>query len=277
MIQPILFILPPNFRSQIEDALSSGTEEIRLRAGQAVHMVAANGEQAIGSQIVRAEDLQNILSAACGGSVYAVNDRLKEGFLTLPGGHRMGICGEAVTEHGSIRTIRNISSLSIRIAREYPGIGFAPKDSTLILGPPGSGKTTLLRDCIRLLSDVGGKRVSLVDERGEIAACTNGIAQFHIGRRTDVLAGCKKEQGIAMLLRSMNPQWIAVDEITKAEDVEALCRSSYCGVRLLATAHADSINDLRNRPVYRVMLEHRIFKQAALLQHNHIFRLEELL
>ena len=136
--------------------------------------------------------------------------------------------------------------------------------STLILGPPGSGKTTLLRECVRSLSD-GGSRVGLVDERGELAACRLGIPQMDVGAQTDVLTGCGKSEGIYLLLRAMNPQWIAVDEITAPEDIRAMEEASYCGVRFLATAHAFSPDELRRRPLYRRLRELELFQRLLIL------------
>jgi len=274
----IISILPISIKQSIARHINSKTEEIRLRVGQVPYVVTQSSEFPVMTcgQSVRSEDLQFVLSAVSSASLYSVNDKLREGFLTLRGGHRLGVCGEIVAESGCIRTVRNISSLSIRIARERQGIGFIPTDSTLILGPPGSGKTTLLRDCIRQLSDMARSRVGIVDERGEIAACRDGVPQFQVGARTDVLSSCEKEQGIMMLLRSMNPHWIAVDEITKSQDVDALRHSAYCGVKLLATTHAYSFEDLHHRPIYRKLLDDGIFPNKVLLRSDHTLVEEEI-
>lgn len=183
----------------------------------------------------------------------------------------MGVCGEVVWENNAIHSLRNFSSISIRIAHEHKGIGTIPSRSTLILGPPGCGKTTLLRDCVRLLSDADECRVALLDERGEIAACRDGVPGFDVGGHTDILTGCQKATGIIMLLRTMNPQWIAVDEITREEDIRAMVQASYCGVRLLATAHADSLQDLQRRPIYRELMEQKVFEDYLLFQREHKF------
>lgn len=270
MYQEVLFVLPHAIQKCISPCMDTASEEIRLRIGQAPHIVSNGDERPVSSSIrVNTEDLQYVLSAASSASLYAVNDKLREGFITLPKGHRLGICGEAVTEHDAVKTIRNISSINIRIAHERQGIGFQPRNHTLIIGPPGSGKTTLLRDCIRRLSDSSRERVCILDERGEIAACRNGVPQFDIGQRTDVLCGCKKQTGMLMLLRSMSPQWLAMDEITKSEDVEAVIHASYCGVKLLATAHADSLSDFRRRPIYRQLAEANIFENLVFLTRDH--------
>lgn len=211
--------------------------------------------------------LAELLRRATKNSAYAVQDQIRQGFLTLPGGHRMGVCGSAVCERGEIRTIREIQSLSLRISHERIGAAdpcmnllWSHPGSALIHGSPGSGKTTVLRDAVRQLSDRFGERVGIVDERGEIAACLDGQPQFRVGRLTDVLSFCPKRTGIELLMRSMRPEWIAVDEITAEADVEAILRASYCGVRFLATAHTLGADDLQKRPVYRRLLSSGVFE-----------------
>jgi len=225
-----------------------------------------------GTVSVTAEDLRYVLSAATGGSRYSAENTVREGFITLSGGHRIGVCGTTVTESGAIKTIRDVSSLSIRVAREKIGVGIRPAASLLIAGPPGCGKTTFLRDCIRILAEEGQNRVTLIDERGEVAACRHGMPQFRIGPTTDVISLCPKALGIPMALRVMNPQWIAVDEITREEDVEALCRGAYCGANLLATCHVWREEDLRKRPVYRRLLATELFREGILLSPDHGWR-----
>ena len=212
--------------------------------------------------------LEEIVSAATNRSCYSAEASLREGYVTLPGGHRIGLCGTAALRESRIQSLRELSSVSIRIARQ---VSCAPPEllrrldaSTLILGPPGSGKTTLLRECVRSLSD-GGSRVGLVDERGELAACRLGIPQMDVGAQTDVLTGCGKSEGIYLLLRAMNPQWIAVDEITAPEDIRAMEEASYCGVRFLATAHAFSPDELLRRPLYRRLRELELFQRLLIL------------
>ncbi len=271
-MKTILSILPPAIRALVAERSDEAMEEIRLRMGHAP-CYTCNGMERVFSQHrpVGREDLQFVLHAASGSSLYSFQDTLRQGFLTLRGGHRMGVCGEVVWENNAIRSMRDFSSVSIRIAHEHKGIGIIPKRSTLILGPPGCGKTSLLRDCVRLLSNVEQSRVALLDERGEIAACREGVAGFDVGGHTDILTGCHKSAGITMLLRTMNPQWIAVDEITQAEDVRAMVQASYCGVRLLATAHADSFADLHRRPVYQELMKQNVFEDFLVFSYDHKF------
>ena len=191
----------------------------------------------------------------------------------------MGLCGSALWQNGEVQFIRPIFSMNLRIARARRGIGGAVLhqlctegkfQSTLILSPPGYGKTTLLRDLICGLSNGGAfcvpHRVGLVDERGELAAMYDGVPQLEIGVCTDVLEGCPKAQGLMMLLRGMNPEILAVDEITAPEDVEALRTAAGCGVSLLASAHGKNRADLRRRPVYRELLQEGIFSKVVYIE-----------
>ena len=269
-MKPVLAILPGALRESVGRLRADSLEELRLRAGRPPTAVLNGQESRIPGcvEAMTSRMLEEIVAAATNRSCYAAEASLREGYVTLPGGHRVGLCGTAALRDGCIQSLRELSSVSIRIARQ---VSCASQEllrqldsSTLILGPPGSGKTTLLRECVRSLSD-GGSRVSLVDERGELAACRLGVPQMDVGRHTDVLTGCKKSEGIYLLLRAMNPQWIAVDEITAPEDVHAMEEASYCGVRFLATAHAFSPDELRRRPLYRRLRELELFQQLLIL------------
>ena len=194
----------------------------------------------------------------------------------MRGGFRVGLCGTAVMKEGVNTNLRDLTSAAIRIGREHPGVGEAvvPQllrdgayQKTLILSPPGGGKTTLLRDLTRRLSD-GGRRLALVDERGEVAVCWRGEPQMDVGAMTDVLDGCPKSLGIPMVLRAMNPQIIAVDEITAREDIRAMALAVGCGVGLLATIHASTVEELREKPLYRQLLEDRVFRLAVRIENR---------
>ncbi len=269
-------ILPSRLRQaalELPAELRSGAEELRLRAGG--ELTALVGEEEFplcGS--VTAEELETLCDIAADFSRYAAMETLREGYLTVRGGFRLGLCGTVVMKEGAAANLRHLTSAALRIGRECPGIGEAllPQltegggfRNTLLISPPGGGKTTLLRDLVRLLSG-GGWRVALVDERGEVAVCHQGLPQMDVGPRTDVLDGCPKAIGIPMVLRAMNPQIIAVDEITLREDIRAMTMAAGCGVGLLATVHAGSVEELCERPLYRELLEHRVFRLAVCIR-----------
>lgn len=257
-------------------------EEIRLRNGQAVTLTVGGRE--VGLTVATKQAwIESILSSATGYAVYSAQELLKNGFVTLRGGHRVGICGTAVYQNGEVSTLKEISSLNLRIARQIHGIGARPADylwthpgSVLIIGPPGRGKTTLLRDLICELSDRFHYRIGIADERMELAACAGGQAQLDVGAHTDVLSGIRKAQATQMLLRTMNPQWIAVDEITAAEDIAAIVSASYCGVFFLATAHAATRAELKERPLYRQLLDTGFFENLFIIQPDRSVRLERM-
>lgn len=276
-LEPVLRILPPEYRAALQSCGYSDLTELRLRAGRAPCLLHGGGQLLLDAPPVRAETLQTVLQAATGQSAYAAVT-LRQGYLTLPGGHRLGLCGTAVLQDGGIRSLKEPSSVCIRIAadREVPlrGLEEAAKGNLLLIGPPCSGKTTLLRCLLRRISRQG-VRVGLADERSEVAACFGGVPQMDVGPNTDVLSAMPKAQALMQLLRTMNPQLLACDEITAPEDVEAVRTCSYCGVKLLATAHAERAEDLIKRPLYRALLQLRVFERLAVLTPDRQFHMEE--
>lgn len=267
------------------------TEEFRLRAGWPMTALIDASEQPLGGEPVEGAELEKLVEIASGASVHTVLDQVRRGYLTFEGGHRIGLCGTAVLREGEIHALRCISSANLRIARQVKGAAGPVLDrlcpggrlaDTLILAPPGLGKTTLLRDLIRSVSEGEGcspLRVSLADERGEVAAMYNGLPQLEVGRRTDVAEGCPKAQGLMMLLRAMNPQVLAVDEITAPEDVKALITAAGCGVTLLATAHGEGRAGLERRSLYRPLLEEGLFRFLVRIRREgerRVYDVEEL-
>lgn len=254
-------------------------EELRLRMGRPMTAVFPQGELTLGTNPVTGRELEQLLELASRASVHTVADQLRRGYLTVQGGHRVGLCGTPVLRDGQIHGLGRLSSAAIRVARQVAGAA-APVErelldaagtlcSTLILAPPGAGKTTLLRDLIRMISQGEGmvpQRVAVADERGEVAALWNGVPQLDVGQRTDVLEGCPKAQALMLLLRAMNPQVLAADEITAPEDVAALISAAGCGVKLLATAHGSGREDLSRRPLYRQLMEAGVFERLLLIR-----------
>lgn len=224
-------------------------------------------------------DIELFLSYVCQNSIYAFEEEIKKGFLTISGGHRIGIAGQVVLDiQGNIKTIKNISYLNIRIAHEVKGVSDEILPilyqnrrllNTLIIAPPGCGKTTLLRDIVRQVSDgnlYGNPcQVSVVDERSEIAGCYRGIPQNHVGIRTDVLDACPKRIGMMMLLRTMSPQVMAIDELGGMEDVEALYHVVNAGCTILVTIHGEDIEEIRRKRYLSELLEEKVFKRYIIL------------
>ncbi|NCB63398.1 MAG: stage III sporulation protein AB [Clostridia bacterium] len=276
-------LLPYEFRQAalgIQDTEKARIEEFRLRLGRPLMVSSVDGEYPLHGceTLLKTADLGTVLEIASQASAHTVLDRVKNGFVTVRGGHRVGICGSAVVKDGEIYNLRQISSMAIRIAKEVPDAagGVLPSltengilQSTLILSPPGLGKTTLLRDLIRRVSDGIGilpRRVGVADERGELAAMYDGLPQVDIGARTDVVDGCAKSAALTMLLRGMNPQVLAADEITAAADVRGMEEAAGCGVTLLCTAHGGSASDLWTRPLYRRLMEAELFQKVVLIR-----------
>ncbi len=231
--------------------------------------------------IVNGTDIKETIEYISSFSLYAYEDEIRQGFITVQGGHRIGLAGKVVLEQGRIKNLKHISFVNIRMSHEKRGCGssilpYIFSDNkichTLVISPPGCGKTTLLRDIVRLVSDGDVERpgisVGVVDERSEIGACYRGIPQNDIGRRTDILDCCPKAEGMLMMIRSMSPALIAVDEIGKREDIDALAYVMNCGCQILATVHGSSIDDVKNKPILRKLVEEKMFKRYVVLSGN---------
>ena len=265
-------------------------EEFHLRAGRCMSVLLPEGERSL-EAIVTSEELETLCDIAAEFSRYASMETLRQGFLPVRGGFRVGLCGSAVMKDGAVTNLKQISSAVIRISREQKGIAqaVAPRlfrdgrfVSTLLLSPPGGGKTTLLRDLVRQLSQGEGvppQRITLIDEREEIAVMYRGQPQMDVGPRTDVLSGCPKALAIPMALRAMNPQIIAVDEITVREDLRAISQAAGCGVALLATIHAANREELARKPLFARLLEMRVFQRIVTItveNGRRVYRVEAL-
>jgi stage III sporulation protein AA len=270
----LLSILPISMREDVNFVGKDTLQEIRMRLGNPPELICSGGSREL-SKKMDLFDLQFVINTASRYSPWLAGT-LSQGYLTAPGGHRIGVCGEAIVKNGLMTGIKNPSSLCIRIARDFPGMindRNVLEGSVLIIGQPGSGKTTFLRDLIRLRSNRSTGSVAVVDERGEIFPAASGFAW---GRRTDVLTGCSKREGMEALLRTMGPETIAVDEITSATDCEGLLHAAWCGVSLIATAHASSRYDLCSRPVYRPLIDAKIFDMLVILQKDKSWKIERM-
>lgn len=265
----LINILPLRLRAEVDTKGKHTLQEIRLRLGSEPELICCDGSFWLNDSVT-ADDISFAVNAASRYSPWTAST-IRKGYITAPGGHRVGLCGDAVIQNGEMTGIRNPVSLCIRVSRDFPGIAKAAEEypgSILIIGKPGSGKTTLLRDLIRQRSDTMPGSVGVVDERGEIFPATDEGTCFPTGKRTDVITGCSKEHGIEVLLRTMGPHCIAVDEITAEADCRALMNAGWSGVSLLATAHAESINDLKARAVYRPLLNTGLFRTVLVMRQD---------
>ncbi|OEF98430.1 stage III sporulation protein AA [Desulfuribacillus alkaliarsenatis] len=270
-------------------------QEIRLRIYQPLEICLANTSVFLSNIGITAdlsnaykvtkEDCNQLLQAISNHSMYAIEDQLRQGYVTISGGHRVGIVGKVVADGGHIRTIQNISSFNIRVAKQITGVAtkLMPElyDSvrkqpyhTLIVSPPQCGKTTLLRDIIREFSrgnerlSIPSYKIAVVDERSELAGSIQGVTQADLGPRTDVLDACPKAEGMMLLIRSMSPQIIAVDEIGSKADANAVDEVLHAGVSIITTAHAFNLEELMGRPIMNEMIQKKVFDRYIVLSNR---------
>lgn len=282
-LESIWKILPRRIResliAQIPD--EERLQEIRLRAGQEVLFYCGGQEYTLKPEEcnrITPEEIQETIQYATGYSLYAYEQEMKQGYITIEGGHRIGIAGQVIMEQNGVRNFRYISSVNIRVAHQVRGCADAVMPyltsqgdvySTLIIAPPGCGKTTLLRDLIRQIANgcdhLKGKTVGVVDERSELGGCYLGIRQNDLGIRTDLLDACPKADGMLMLIRSMGPEVIAVDEIGSIEEVGILQYAMHCGCRMLATVHGENYQEIRGKPLFEDFFRMQLFERYVVL------------
>lgn len=300
MLASITHLLPQNIRfmlSELPPNVQASVEEIRVRESRPLEIswadryafISERGQmitqEALAYKPTR-QDCMTLLEILTNHSLYTFEEELRRGYITVSGGHRVGLAGRTILDQGQVKQIRDVSSFNIRIAREIQGVGqeilpylvdpsLGNIHHTLIISPPQQGKTTLIRDLARLISrgewgarnsSLTGKKVGIVDERSELAACVKGVPRFDLGPRTDVLDGCPKAEGMMMMIRSLSPEVLIVDEIGRAQDANAIHEAVHTGIRVLATAHGASYEDVHGRPVLRELMEAGVFTKYVILQ-----------
>ncbi len=252
-------------------------QEIRLRIGKQIIIVWDNREQVL-DEIVEKDLFMEVLEYISNYSLYAFENEVKQGFITIEGGHRVGLAGQVLTENGDVKCMRHIASMNIRISHEILNcadkvLPFISENkrllNTLIISPPRCGKTTLLRDIIRQISNgnsyINACTVGVVDERSELGGCYLGVPQNQLGLRTDILDCCPKSKGMLMLVRSMAPQVIAVDEIGSEDDVFSLEYAMHCGCKMIATVHGASMGEIEEKPILGNLIKNRRFQRYVVL------------
>ncbi len=280
----IVAILPSSISEQIltlPETLIDMMEEIRVRTNRPLE-VTIRGDAKFFPYIVTSEDCEHLMNKLSKYSFYTLEEELKRGYITVEGGHRVGLAGKVILEGGQVKGIRNLSSFNIRIAREK--IGIAEKMvpllyreqwlHTMFVGSPQSGKTTILRDLARIISTgipekgIPPKKVGIVDERSEIAGCVKGVPQLQFGPRVDVLDACPKAEGMMMLIRSMSPDVLIIDEIGREEDGQAILEAVNAGITLMMTTHGSSYQDIYKRPTLRKILDLQTIDRYVLLKRD---------
>jgi stage III sporulation protein AA len=276
-------ILPKTIRSKLEQVENvQQLEELRIKVNKPLFIHIGSKEE-VWDYIATSEDIKYIMQRISNYSIYAFEDEIRQGYITIKGGHRVGLCGICVIENNSIKTIKDISSVNIRVCKEV--IGCADKVmpyiinnnsvyNTIIISPPKCGKTTLLRDISRIISQGDknkkfyGKNVSIIDERSEIAGSFKGIPQMDVGMRSDILDNCPKSQGIMMAIRSMSPDVIVCDEIGTQRDMESILMALNSGVSLITTIHGFGIEDLYKRLVFKDIVDNYVFTRGIVLSNK---------
>ncbi|MFD0048431.1 stage III sporulation protein AA [Actinomycetes bacterium NPDC127524] len=280
-METILAVLPKSISTEFEKIPAheaQRAEELRIRVGRPLEVI-IGGRPTFLPYLVSAADAEQLLGHLSRFSMYTLEEELKRGYVTIAGGHRVGLAGKVILENGMVKAIREVASFNIRIAKQK--IGSADKllpflydrewHHTMIIGAPQTGKTTLLRDIARMISSGSAKdsllpqKVGIVDERSEIAGCVNGVPQLQFGPRVDILDSCPKAEGMMMLIRSMSPDVLVADEIGRAEDTSAVLEAVNAGIKLMITTHGRSLAEVKRRPHIGKILEQDIFTRYILL------------
>ncbi len=286
-VRNIIKKIPKDFKLILEEIRLRINKPLMVFGGQKDYFVDANGNltlDSVNSYFINIEDIEKTLQFASNYSIYSVEEEIRKGYITVQGGHRIGIVGKALMDSNSIRTLKNYSGLNIRISREKIGVatGVLPHIissngellNTLIVSPPQCGKTTLLRDIIRMISygapymNFRGLKVGVVDERSELGACFQGVPQNDLGPRTDILDSCPKAEGIMMLIRAMSPQVIATDEIGREEDMISIEEAMMAGIKLITTVHGRSLENILSKRIVGKLVKDGVFERIIFLSNS---------
>ncbi len=286
-VRNIVEKLPDDFKLILEEIRLRVNKPLMVFGGQKDYFVDINGNlnlTSINSYYISKENIEKTLQFASDYSIYSVEDELKNGYITIRGGHRIGVVGKALMDDNGIRTLKNFSGLNIRISKEKLGIASKVLPyiinykgeflNTLLVSPPQCGKTTLLRDIIRMISvgvphmNFRGLKVGVVDERSELGACFQGVPQNDLGPRTDILDCCPKAEGMIMLIRSMSPQVIATDEIGRVEDSIAIEEAMMAGIKLITTVHGRSLENILSKNIVGKLVRDGVFERIVFLSNS---------
>ena len=281
-MKEFLKYFPIKIRQALEEIEFEKVEEIRIRNGRNIRLKYSTNEKNL-DVIVSTEDILRILQAICDNSIYSYQNKIAEGFVTIKGGHRVGICGTAVIENEKVINISHIFSLNFRIAKEVKGCSKELKKivyengeifNTIILSPPGKGKTTILRDLIRELSKE--KNIGIVDERNEICSMYNGVPQKDIGEKVDILENVSKNIGLKMLVRTMAPEIVVADEIGTEDDIKAIHYAISSGVKGIFTAHGNNIEEVKQNPILNKLFEQNLIQKIVFLDEKERGRIKDV-
>lgn len=280
-MEEILRLFPQEIKEQIQMRIGNrwtDLQEIRIRLYRPIELIFGKHVEWIKNIAPDHQACTFMINQLSEYSLYRMEDELREGYITIEGGHRVGLAGKVNTLNGLVKAIQHITFLNIRIAKEsigtalpmIPYIYETDYYNTLIIGPPLTGKTTLLRDITRIISsgwrDISPRKVGVIDERSEIGASIKGVPQHNLGLRTDVMDACPKVEGMMMLIRSMSPDILVVDEIGSKKDVQALMEAIHAGVTIVCTIHGQSLSELKKRPSLQPIFDQHIFQRFIILE-----------